>query len=90
MPSDDGWSLDHHGYDASRERGEESVSALAGWDRLSFPLCYRGSRLRVTIDHDIVSVALTVGDPVPVSTDGRLAPLTAETPINLARQSLAA
>ncbi len=62
----------------------------AGWQRLSFPLCYRGSRVRVTIDHDVVTVALTAGDSVPVSIDGRLALLTTETPINLPRWRMAA
>ena len=44
----------------------------------------------MTIDHDVVTVALTAGDSVPVSIDGRLALLTTETPINLPRWRMAA
>ncbi len=62
----------------------------AGWHRLSFPLCYRGSRLRVTIDHDVVTVSLTAGDPVPISIDGRLVLLGTATPVTLARWRQAA
>lgn len=62
----------------------------AGWNRLSFPLCYRGSTLRVTIDHDVVAVSLTAGEPVPISIDGRLVLLGTETPVTLARRRQAA
>jgi trehalose/maltose hydrolase-like predicted phosphorylase len=62
----------------------------AGWHRLSFPLCYRGSSLRVTIDHDVVTVSLTAGDPVPISIDGRLVLLGSETPVTLDRWRQAA
>jgi hypothetical glycosyl hydrolase len=62
----------------------------AGWHRLSFPLCYRGSTLRVTIDHDVITVSLTAGDPVPISIDGRLVLLAAETPVTLDRWRQAA
>jgi hypothetical glycosyl hydrolase len=56
----------------------------AGWHRLSFPLLLPRSRLRVTIDHDVVTVSLTAGDPVPISIDGRLVLLGTATRVTLA------
>jgi trehalose/maltose hydrolase-like predicted phosphorylase len=62
----------------------------AGWERLSFPVCYRGSKLRVTIDHEIVTVSLSSGAPVSVSSDGRLVLVGTRTPVTLARWRQAA
>ena len=39
----------------------------------------------MTIDHDVTTVSLTAGDPVPISIDGRLVLLAAETPVTLDR-----
>jgi hypothetical protein len=44
----------------------------------------------VTIDHEVVTVSLTAGDPVPISIDGRLVLLGTETPITLDRWRRAA
>ena len=39
----------------------------------------------MTIDHDVVTVALAAGEPVPISSDGRLVLLGTETPVTLDR-----
>lgn len=45
--------------------------ALPGeWTRLSYPVTFRGRRLRVTVTHDEVDVSLLDGDPLRVTIQG--------------------
>ena len=52
-----------------------------GWEGLTFPLTFRGSRFRVRLEQDTISFTLETGEPVKVSVRGHEVTVDSATPV---------
>jgi trehalose/maltose hydrolase-like predicted phosphorylase len=57
----------------------------AAWDGLTFHLLRHGSRMRVDVDVDGLTLSVLDGDGVPVRTDGELVVAHVDEPLRIPR-----